>query len=268
MPSSFPSTAWLESTWATALAACVGMVGGDRLDSRLVIPAQTTIPTSIASELMASTNLDHPNGLPRFTLRSMLATVAGTASALAAYISFGSFGLATAMLGIGMLLRTILRRRNQHTGIAMFLIISSSMWCCLCVVGWTLLGYGPVLSKNSWPLELREMIDISDADPNYVRVSGLGAFIDSEHAWSMQIDRKGLEKIETKFGITQTNFQSVPLSFWHAFPGWWRPSPSKEMIYLTTPNFPAWRRGLDGCHFFAAFDPSTKLLFVWHKNNF
>lgn len=183
-------------------------------------------------------------------------------------MQFGTFGLAATLLGIGIFLRSINRRRNQGTQVAWWMILPSTTWCCLCVAGWLFFGFGPVVSRQSWPRELKRMMDVSNFNPQSVRVSGLGAFIDSEHVWRIKVDRKIVQQLETEFGMTQTKYESVPSAFWRVFPGWWRPLPVKGMVYMETPNFPAWQRGPDGSHFLAAYDASTEQLYVWHKFNF
>ena len=206
--------------------------------------------------------------LPRFSVRTMLASVAAFACLLALNNNFGIPGISVGMLATGLLLRFVSLHRKKSTGLAWWMIIPSMVLCGIFFTGWLMLGYGPVVLRQSWPHQLREMADVADADPNSVRVSGLGAFIDSEYVWRIDVDSSDLEMIENKFGMKQTTSDSVPTAFWNRFPGWWRPSPAKDMIFLTTPNFPVSQRGPDGYHFVAAYNRSLSQLFVWHKFNF
>jgi hypothetical protein len=206
--------------------------------------------------------------LPRYSVRTMLASVAAFACILALFKSFGISGFSVGMLASGLLLRFANLRRKQSTVLAWLTIVPSMVLCGLCFAGWLLLGYGPVILKQSWPHQLREMTSVADVDPNSVRVSGLGAFIDSEYVWRFTVDSNHLEMIQDKFGMMQTSSALIPTTFWNSFPVWWRPSPTKDMIFLTTPNFPVSQRGPDGYHYIAAYNPSLRQLFVWHKFNF
>ena len=201
----------------------------------------------------------------RFSLTTMLVAVALIALAITAHRYFGLTGLAVFTLIGSIALRSAFRTRGLSTRKWWLLIVPSAAWCILASLAWLVLGHGPVLTRNSWPHGLHQMIEVCDADTEHARVNDLGSFLDTEHVWRIRIPESKIDTLRAEFSLNEASIDDIPSAFWRAFPGWWRPTRQTRMRFFTTAGFPIGVRGEERPHYMALYEPATQRLFVWHK---
>ena len=211
-----------------------------------------------------------PNDGVQFSVRDLLIAVAGVACVLSAFSMYGAFGASLIVAVFGVLLVVSGRRAHKRwVTFAGFALVVPSL-CALAVMlaGWLLFDIGPIYSQVAWPHELQRMAKIGNAGAANAKVAGLGSFLDSEHVWRLSLSADELNTVTAEFGLLPVSADSVPPSFWQAFPRSWRPAHEQESRYFSTPNFPAQSRGPDGDHYFTMYDPGSEWMYVWHKFNF
>ncbi len=96
----------------------------------------------------------------------------------------------------------------------------------------------------------------------------LGSFIDSEWVWRAKLSEQDLDALAERFEIHPIDRDRVDDHFLNMPPYWWRPVLSDRVRVLATDDFPADRRGPDGWHALATWNPEDKVLHMWIKDNF
>lgn len=206
----------------------------------------------------------------RFSTRELLIAISAVASILGGFTMYGLFCASMIALIFGALL-TLRGRRTKRSWITRTGIALAVLSCCtsgLLLAAWLMFGIGPIYSAASFPDEFKKMAEVANADVNDAKVSGLGSFIDNEHVWRLTLSSDQLDRVVADYGLVDVPVNSVPQSFWRAFPRSWRPSHDEGCRYFSTPGFPATSRGPDGDHCFGMYDSMNSQLYVWHKFNF
>lgn len=206
----------------------------------------------------------------RFSIRELLFVVAGISCTLGGWSLYGILGASTITLILGALLAVNGRRATKpwHTRLGVVLAILSFCVLCLAFAIGTLFGVGPIYTRAAWPREFRQMALAANSNPGDVKIEGLGSFIDSAYAWRISVSPDRLQPILSNYSLKSIAAESVPSSFWRAFPLRWRPSQNANSRYYSTLNFPARSRGNDGEHYFVMYDSRDERLYVWYKYNF
>ncbi|MBM4004746.1 MAG: hypothetical protein FJ295_15920 [Planctomycetes bacterium] len=206
----------------------------------------------------------------RFSISELLISIAAVSCVLSGFSIYGLLGASLVSLFFGVLLIIRGRRRGRPWTTGTGIIISVLSFCAVGVVmgGWLFFGIGPIHSAASHPLEFKKMVQIADADTSDVKIYAHGEFIDREYVWRLTLTSDQLDRVIADCGMVAIPTDSVPQTFWWAFPRNWRPTPNEQSLFFATPGFPALSRGPDGDYYFAMYDRRTKRLYVWCKSNF
>jgi len=208
----------------------------------------------------------------QFSVRQLVITFAGIGCVLGVYRVFGvsAASLVVFLIGLG-LLRFGPREQVFFRCIGCVLATISGICLLALLIGWSVLGIGPVYSESAWPAELSEMADRADVDKRNVKVSRLGGFLDREQVWRLSVAADRLDDTLSQlseFKVEPVPSSDVPPEFWTQFPRWWRPVRRHDSLFFSSPEFPANLRGEDGYHYFVMYDPHGARLYVWFKSNF
>ena len=96
-----------------------------------------------------------------------------------------------------------------------------------------------------------------------------GNFIDTQHLWRVEVSPELIPAVVQQCRVVErVSAQEMPAAFWRELPYWWRPPATGRARYFASPGFRTDVRGGDGQFYLMAFDEITKILYVWHKNNF
>lgn len=206
----------------------------------------------------------------RLSIRELLIAVAAIACILGGYTMYGLFGASSIALIIGALLlvRGRCTKKPWITGTGIAVSLLSFCIVGVMLAGWLVLGIGPIYSAAAYPREFTRMARVAGADTSDAKITGLGSFIDTEHVWRLTLSSDQLDRLIADYGLVPVTSDTVPQSFWRAFPGSWRPGHNEHSRYLSTPNFPAQSRGPDGDHCFTMYDSQNQRFYVWYKFNF
>ena len=128
------------------------------------------------------------------------------------------------------------------------------------------IGY---VSRDDWPGELREMVEVGGGDAGKVSAQCLGGFIDSQYVWRVPVAggqavrRHGTLRPVPHSGQRHAGVVSEALSDLVA-----AATQGFGPEFFSTPDFPFDNRGCDGLHMLAMHDRWTSMLYVYCKENF
>ena len=203
----------------------------------------------------------------RFSIREFLILIGLIAGVLGGYASFGIIGA----FSVGIILGTLLICHGRDTK-RKWMVASGILGL---VVAFSTLPFAPFLShygtirdRSDFPFRLTRMIEISNAEYDYVNVYDLGSFIDSEYVWRLKVSDTGLASVLEEYKMTTVPAAEIPAAFFDAFPADWRPPSNSTCQGYSTVDFPLLNRGPETTHFFGMHDPETSYLYVWCKSNF
>lgn len=108
-------------------------------------------------------------------------------------------------------------------------------------------------------------LDLKLVSPRYYC---LGAFLDSEWLWQVQLSETDLNKLVDTLNLHLLDPDKIGKGFQSKPPYWWHPVVSHKTHALATANFPMEGRGRDGWHALATWNPDDELLHMWIKDNF
>ncbi len=107
-----------------------------------------------------------------------------------------------------------------------------------------------------------------DLEPGNPRYYCLGRFIDSEWLWQARVSEQDVNTLADNLGLHPIPPDRIGPRYHRMPPWWWRPVVSEATRVLATADFPMERRGRDGWHALATWNPEDQVLHLWIKDNF
>jgi hypothetical protein len=98
------------------------------------------------------------------------------------------------------------------------------------LINYFVFGVGPIWSRNSWPKELRTLVDSLPAtardDLRGVKVYCFENFIDEGYVWRFELPMQSYDELKQSLDLVEQAAPGGTDQFWSSGPSWWDPNPS------------------------------------------